>query len=385
MITASKLNLASRCLAWSELPCVYTSSEAATVGTQVHAWIEAKLTGQPLPELSSAAAAMLPQRAVDWLHGRLDDRCVYTLECERAYAASVDSAKPLEIKAREYPELPSGWLVGTADVVVGLDGRGWVMDWKTTQSHTCRSQSAGRACDNLQLRFLAHAAMQCNPRWDSCLVCLVHIGPHGELYDDWHSYSRFELELLAVDLFAMLAGSKEPRPGMHCHDMYCPAIASCPAHAGIMRPLVGDFALPQRASDIQSDAHAIWLYAQAKSAERAAKQLADMAKDYARAHNGAKHGKYSLVPVKSSRETIKGTNVGKLVEIIDKYAPGAGPSCVTVSSSKTDIERAIKAVAPRGKGASIIRECMLELEQAGYVSRAEFDTIKFEEEKEGSK
>ena len=110
-----------------------------------------------------------------------------------------------------------------------------------------------------------------------------------------------------------------------------------------------------------------------------------MAEDYARAHNGARHGKYSLVQAKGSRETIKGTNVGKLVEIIDRYAPGAGKDCVTVSSSKTDIERAIKAVAPRGKGASIIRECMLELEQAGYVSRAEFDTIKFEEEKEGSK
>ena len=117
-VSASKLGLAAKCLAWTELPCVESSSEAAAIGTEVHAWIESMLVGTTLPTLSTAAAAMHPQKAVCWINDLLTTHAEYHLVCEQAYAASQDEAKELQIKAREYPVLPEGWVVGTADVVV---------------------------------------------------------------------------------------------------------------------------------------------------------------------------------------------------------------------------------------------------------------------------
>jgi hypothetical protein len=392
--TASKLNLVLRCQAMLSLPCVEgTSSEAASVGTEVHAWLEAKLAREQgreveLPELSAHAANMRPVKAYDWLQDmmREHDVSMSQVRSEVKVAACLPSACELDsTDARDYSQTPDGWIAGTADVVVDGGAEGWIIDWKTTSSHTGVSRSAGSADTNSQIAWLGHAFALLYG-WSTIHCGLVHIGPNGDLKPQWKTYSRFELELAASEIWqAVSAADTRPKPGSHCHALYCPAIASCPAHAAITKATgLQDegFPIPRSAAEIQSDQHALWLYAAAKATESASVRLRMMAEDYARAHNGqARHGNHVLRVSTGSRETIKGGNVGRLVELLDKYAPGKSAEMVTCSVSKGDIEAAIKSACDKGQGARIVRECLAELKEAGYLSRSEFETFKFEEEK----
>lgn len=236
--TASSLDRAGACAASFALPQTSTTSSDASAGTWLHRYLEvavveghaaarALLADMP-PEVAERAAA------ID-LDGVPDG-----FESEVAFAFDVTSgaATRLGVKGRAYPS--DGRIYGTADLVGKRDDTVVVYDLKTG--------NAPRACDSLQLAFLAVAAARV-AGLDEAEVGMLLLRGDGSWYLDRHRLDALDLAAVADRLRSIVARVEAAQasvaagqvPDTHSGEWcrYCPAARYCPAQSALVRTVAG--------------------------------------------------------------------------------------------------------------------------------------------------
>jgi len=273
--TGSKLPLLLRCAyPWrAGVPHAPQASRAADTGSEVHAYIDAMLRGEPAPAIGDEAQGILDACAADI--DRILAGCQWASEVPLAWCPTTGRGVVLSGRGREYGDAPAGWLVGCADAVAVDAGVVRVIDWKTGQRARGISPE-----DNAQLYAYAAAAMAALGA-DSARVEVVALTPQGA-YSSAVDLDAFDLADLAGRISARLASipTATPQPGPWCADMYCPAAAACPAAHAAQDALVSSAAEPTWALATPEQATA--LHARLALAEAACEQARAMLKAYAR-------------------------------------------------------------------------------------------------------
>lgn len=242
-LTASRLELASKCPGAFALPHTERESAPAATGTLVHSYTEGLLTGAD-PTLPSDPAARRICSGIDpekLLAVATTGHPDSPIQVEQAVALgpNADHAVllPKAARHRDYSAAPEGYIPGTADVVAVVVNEETVVvneetvavtDWKTGSTMPTDPER------NPQLRF--HALAQALVHGATAVdVQIGYIGPDGEIHA---SSFRFEAE----DLARMAAGFRglmervnaaryaqaNARPllvvGGHC--VHCPAFST---------------------------------------------------------------------------------------------------------------------------------------------------------------
>ena len=138
------------------------------------------------------------------------------------------------VRNREYPTM-RGYIPGTADILGTLhDGSLYVADWKTGGGDSARDQLM-----TLALGFrkpgqrVVLAILYCGEQAKGCGgVNEVIIEPTG---DELLQHQR-NLAMQYQDIGVR----KDPVPGIHCTQLYCPHLAYCPAHTDTVNTGVSD-------------------------------------------------------------------------------------------------------------------------------------------------
>lgn len=275
MISASKLDLARSCAWWarSDVPRPpYVPSKYADDGNDVHDEIEAFLRDGILGT-SEAFRVWLREWWAPRPEFALRETCGWAPELQIAMNPRTGDVMVGHASRRErdYRWIPRGWISGTADAVRvwdGPDGEKWVhiVDWKTG-----RADNVTPVRDNGQMLFLATAfARHFGATRARLELAFVHLeGVQTESVDlDCFDLADFGEGLRAL---AESIPTAEPNPGVHCRQKFCASFGTvCPATTGKGRALVdppaAPFAVALSVEEIESDAHAAWLYRAAREA-----------------------------------------------------------------------------------------------------------------------
>lgn len=285
---ATYLNRVMRCPASWLLPQVRTaSSEAATRGIEVAAYLEAVLHGAT------------PAKALELVKSDEGRRFVEVIDLDELPAGKVGSFagefslawNPVSDNASNKPgverEHVDGWYAGRADVVGADPGaaRGIVIDYKTGRDYV-------KAADDWQLRFLALALARVY-HLDTVTVQKIWLretgdnpGPSTAEFDSF-ALADFadELRALAATLAKMDArmkagGSITLHTGEHCR--FCPAFQGCDAQGALVRAaLRGEVGKGVELEIVTPEAIAN-LWPRVEAAEKALAELKDRLKAAAR-------------------------------------------------------------------------------------------------------
>ncbi len=244
-LTASRLELASKCPGAFALPHTERESTPATTGTLVHSYIDGLLTGAE-PALPSDPAArricsgLDPERVLELATTGHPDSPV---QVEQAVALAPNAAHavllPKTAKHRDYSAAPEGYVPGTADAVTVVveEETVAITDWKTGNTMPTDPER------NPQLRF--HALAQALVHGASTVdVQIGYIGPDGEIHATSFRFEAQDLARMAAEFRHLIERVNEARSdvdtqlvvGGHC--VYCPAFSHCPAQAGAAQALL---------------------------------------------------------------------------------------------------------------------------------------------------
>lgn len=172
--------------------------------------------------------------AVEWSRRHLEPRCA-EIHSEQ-YVSTLflgDGGVHVDasVRDRKYPKLGKGWLPGTTDLACVLhDGRLLVADWKT---------GGGTGADK-QLLTLALGLRQVHRRPDGSLrpvtLAVLYATPDGVHPHEWVvTDDQLEQHMMAMHLQLLDVGvRKEPSPGIHCTQLYCPHLAYCPGISAVV-------------------------------------------------------------------------------------------------------------------------------------------------------
>lgn len=220
-LTGSKLYLADACPASHVLPASYSpAGDAADIGTAIHAYLE---TGAVNGHAERCECIDLSKARP--VSSGIDER-----EVSFAYDVMTGAVRRLGIGlAREYGTLADTEIACTLDRVWQSDVIE-VDDYKT-------GHEAPDAAGNLQLG-LGAICVSTHLHVDPVATSIVHIHEDGRVWRDRVVLDVFDLEEVARRLRVTWqrvqnADGTTTHPGEHCR--YCPALAACPAHAGIVK------------------------------------------------------------------------------------------------------------------------------------------------------
>lgn len=361
MISASKIDLAKSCAWWarSDVPrAPYVPSKYADAGNDVHDEIEAfirdgvlgtsELFGVWLREWwpsggGRGGPAWLPEVQI-----AMDPRTGRTMVGHKSR------------RDRDYRWIPRGWISGTADAVRVLEAADGertvhVVDWKSG-----RADYVTRVAENGQMLFLGSAFAR-HYEASSAILELAFVHLEG-VTPERHEADCFDLADFSADLKALVESvpTAEPNPGAHCRGKFCNAAGTtCPATTGPGRALVeartaepAPFAVALSVEEIESDAHAKWLYQAARQAQQrlgaiweALRMRAMMAP-----FEVAEGRVYSIGNV--TRENIDASVEGA-VEVLRKHLGDKADLALKFSTSKAGIKRAASEMKAAGADVKI--------------------------------
>jgi hypothetical protein len=227
-LTLSKTGLAGRCVHFARPDVPEQRREVsiyARKGIALHAMIEHD--GEPPRDvwagIEEADADEVRGWYWSWLESPLSDEA-WQHEVAIAIDPRAGSARLLDTKGRDYSGVGPHEIPGTLDLVRVEDDRVVVVDIKTgQQAHT------EPAATNTQLHNYALGICRATGR-DAALVIVAMIDENG-VFETRAELDGFDLVTVETELVATLDAIPEarPQPGMHCRELWCPALAVCPA------------------------------------------------------------------------------------------------------------------------------------------------------------
>jgi len=244
-------------------------------GSEFHRLIDAHIKGgaTPIPDGEMADMVAAAAALVDYLGGRE----MFRAEIAFAWDPMLDDAIEIQVVDRDYSAYPH-CMCGTADIVwLDLEaGLGFVSDWK--------SGDGSKAGDQLRCLAMMLARTYGLSRVD---VESWEVSASGVNILCRESLDEFAIDGIAAELQQAFKASDyymeqgyevHPNPGSHCADMYCPAVASCPAvHSAISQTgLVQASELTRKfVPKIESPEHAAWLLDMSRAVTKAAYAVKD--------------------------------------------------------------------------------------------------------------
>lgn len=257
-LTASRITLGRRCLYWArpdvELP-EQQESRPATQGSAFHAVAEAETDDLDLDLVDArfellvaggaeAAASIglsdnekrqLAALAAAW-RAWMAEGLIADPEPEQVLVLSgYGAGSRLErTGARDYDQVDEYAIPGTADLTAiwapndGSKSHLFVGDYKT---------GFGPHYLEVHIDQLTHlgTALARAEGADTVRIGVLHVTPDGVELDD-REIGSFEMALHVQEMAELLDAlpTAEPRPGLHCDDLYCPARAVCPATRALL-------------------------------------------------------------------------------------------------------------------------------------------------------
>lgn len=375
LFTGSAIERVDLCAASVALPAVEEPSEHSDRGTAIHRYLEELPEFGPetalagVPDEWRAACAALDLSGLETLLATAGG-------AEIAIAVNVRTWIARELGrgvGRDYRDVTEDEVPCTLDAIRIDHPRGLVVDYKTGW----RRHVAG-----WQLQFGALAA---HLLWqlDEVDVQQINVSDRAP----WvrrACFSGYDFRAIRDDLARVharaLARRREHEAGRvpseftvgdHCR--YCPARRVCPAQTAQIRGALG-LATTTLAHEEVDAAAIVELRDRVKAALKALHVLNAQIDQYVTLHGplpiGAPDadGYHWLAEVISEgNEKITGTIARTIVSGL--YGAEAGEACVTVTATKKQLETAIRAAVPRGRGAGAIKEALELIRAAGGASR----------------
>lgn len=378
-ITGSSLPLLQKCQWWANefvpTPPPFEPNEAMQLGTEVHAAIENFLLGKP-PAPTENAKPLFEEWRQWWAQSPLSALSGWRAEQAFGYDVANDVARALSIKNRKYVVNP-GEIAGTVDALhVNPETKhGIIVDWKTGMDF---GKFTADAADNWQLKLYALCAAR-TFGLESAQVMIVRINDHGVSTTEY-TMDALELDAVSSNVASLVAKvpTAQPKPGPHCKR--CRAVAVCPTTEAATTAI----AAPSPVNiEIKSAEQASAALARLRQVQAACEQVESILKAYAAENGGilVSPGKrYMRVTVE--RESINLTGSDGAAGIAAIEAAGAIDAVETkASTSKTALERTLKASGLKGKELRVKMDTLLsELRATGVVRATSVEAFREVEE-----
>ena len=273
-VTASKAGLLGECQYWARPEAEWHDAQRddAEAGTRFHGAIAQYVeTGNVL--VLDEDITPLVASAVAWVDsfGREQLRA----EVAFAWDPATDTAEIIgQNIGRDY-SAGGGRICGTADIVAisRVAKAGYVGDWSTGDGSK----------KGPQLRTLALMLA----RAEGLVAVTVEgleVSAEGVRSVCREDLDAFDFASVAGEIAENLAKvpTAEPKPGPHCAELFCPALATCPAGRAIVEQVIPatDLLAHRWQIQIQSPEHAVWLYDHAKLVAAAAEAVKEAVKAY---------------------------------------------------------------------------------------------------------
>lgn len=288
MLTASRLALARHCLAWTHLAAPDRSSSYADTGTALHRCIERFAVGEIVDPAEEAKAVGADPDEVEALFGAWlgSPLSAVAWEVEVPFALLENgTCRRLPGRGRAAYSGVEGVFFGTADLLDRQEDALVVGDVKTG-----RQAHLEPAADHAQLHALALLATTALGL-HRAVVATYHVTEDGVEVDEYEM-TREDFARAAREIQRALAEApgSVPRPGSHCRDRFCPAMAVCPEATAAAEALVPLSAqTPARYSfteAISSPEHGAWMVSAIPLVEAALEEAKRRTREYADAHGG---------------------------------------------------------------------------------------------------
>jgi hypothetical protein len=342
------------CPASQVLPQAPTVTVHASAGRAVHAFL-----ADPAHDLS-AVPEEFRDACAELDLSKLPVGANWAAEVSLAWKMSTDTGRELGRNLqRDYPETDEDEWIGTADVIGLTADAVHVLDFKAGHGAVAEPRR------NWQLALLALAACRAYglPRARVGLVWLRDDGPRFQMAD----LDELDLGIVASKLRkapAKWVQGAEPVQGPHCD--YCNSFDFCPAKQAIFRAAVE---IPEITDE---NAALVYLRADAvaKVLGRVRAALAVRAKDRPiQLPDGRVYG-----PVVTERESVDPLVTQAVLTRL--HGPEVAQAALKLESSKAGIERAIGAVAPRGKKAALVAEALAAIAEADGIKTNSMETVR---------
>jgi hypothetical protein len=396
LLSGSKLHLASLCAASARPDYEHTevgSEKDQRVGNGFHAavrnWIATGSSG--LPIRTTAPDDPIVAR-VDALYDAWRRHYALRLEAQSC-RAEVTYAFDAETRAarilgqdldRKYVE--AGLRPTEIPVTVDMVCRLTVYDWKTGIQRN--RQPIGQ---HAQLRAGGFLAARCAGESIARIV-VSYVDDDGITESD-AVLDEFDFTVIEEELVARYhaaTSQPEPRPGPHCADLWCGAIASCPAVARATEAILAAESAPVADAIVAPNAAAIRSPEQAAKAYVMLRQIDALSVACWRALDAYvdANGPVDLgngteyAAIQESRDAIRLDDASEAAvrEMLGEHGQGA----IKRSLTKEAIKEATKAMVGGGKvRVALEREVMATLESLGAVRVSSYVTHQAVKKKEG--
>lgn len=380
--SASRLEIAEYCIGSAVLPGIEYVDADAAAGTVKHRFLETALNEGEAAALAGVTDEKLKTELAGWDLSKFPagQRGAWAAEVAYAFNAETGAVRELGrriergyaaagLKANEFPGTLD--LVGvTADAVV-------VLDYKTGH------QMVAPAARNWQLRYGAVSAAKVLKK-SKAVVGIFYTRDGEEPYLDSAELDAFDLDDGATSLKSLGARIIEARKlkpsqlrltaGEHCR--YCPAVATCPAQAGLVQRLAtnGDATVAELASLLTPETAAL-AYGRIKAAKMAIAKVESALYSYA-AQNPVPLGDgYVLGTHVTERESLDGKKTFEVLKELHGLA--VAQAAVEMETSKAAVKRALEIVKTAEGGATAPRQRVVEerVRKAGGITVTRKSTI----------
>jgi RecB family exonuclease len=373
MISASQLGRIAACPGSEHLPHVERTSDAGTLGTVIHKFLEdccnagmaEALAAVPAEHQEACALLGLESLPVSQRDGR------WAAEVALAFNVETFAARELgRGKARDYSSAGKADLPGTADVIGIAESAVVVIDYKSGHSY--------QEADSWQMRFLGMAAALAYGKESAVCVTLL-VRPGEEPVHLRYDMDAFAIAQTATDVAALVKrvglASHDFSIGDHCR--WCPAFAYCPVQTANIRLLAsdtGELTPTDMAAQLTPEgARGAW--AKIKAAKVAIERIDEAVRLYAeRQPIDIGGGKWLGLKAKTT-ESLDGGVVRAV--LTRQYGLETADAAVKLSATKTALDDALKPIAlAKGIPLSKIKaEALAAIGAAGGVKTRESASV----------
>jgi hypothetical protein len=359
-LTASRIELASKCPGSQAHEHVQRTNDAAERGAAIHEYIAALLSrGETALPSNYEARAVCERLDKDEILRAASPtaHADYRVELGLYLSPASGNAGILEgSHHRDYSAAPEGSIPGTADVVALEDDRVRVTDWKTG------AREVPHPAENHQLRFLGLVAARAFGR-ELATAQIAAIREDGSIDLREADLGTEELDEIATELAYIARRVKTAREGdpvyktgNHCR--YCPALPHCPAIATAGQAILDgppEDLTPKRAAEMWSRLQAV---------EAAAKKTREALQEYTYARPIPTEDGKQLKVIETRRENI---DSGMAFAILREHLPDETLAEV-VSVTKTSLSGGL------GKDAS--NDAMAAFREAGAITETYSESLR---------